>query len=93
MVSALSVQVSPNDVRYVLPAAIPISVPGSLLDWHMFRISPEDCQSPSTISRLVIASFMARCEIPMPALINGVVVWLEMCPKGALAEGEVGSVP
>lgn len=56
--------------RYVLPVAILISVPGCLSYWGMLRISPEDCQSPSTISRLVIASFLARCEAPMPAHIK-----------------------
>lgn len=53
--------------RYVLPVAILIFVPGCLSYRRMLRINPEDCQGFSTISWLVIAPFMARCEAPMPA--------------------------
>lgn len=80
--------------RYVLPVAILISVPGCLSYWGMLRSSPKDCQSPSAISRLVIASFLARREAPMPALMKWSCGLVGDVSKGcALAEGEVGSVP
>ncbi len=53
--------------RYVLPVAILIFVPSCLSYRRMLRISPEDCQGFSTISWLVIAPFMARCETAMPS--------------------------
>lgn len=56
--------------RYVLPAAILISVPGCLLDWRMFRISPEDSQRSATIGGLVALSLLACGQIPVPAPIK-----------------------
>lgn len=73
--------------RYVLPVAILISVPSCLSNWRMLRISPEDCQSPSTISRLDIASFMARCETPMPTPMKWGCGLVEYVSKGCAGRG------
>lgn len=56
--------------RDVLPAAILISVPGCLLDWRMFRISPEVSQRSATIGKPVASSILAWGNILVPAPVK-----------------------